>query len=923
MPQLENPENEMRKRILGGRAVIVAGTGVSIAATIDPIDAKPHPQASWIGLLRHGLERGREIGRIDHDTVDVYQKLLQLDPTTHNLISVASAVTNALGGIQSSIYSDWLAQTIGQIKAHDRGILDSLNALRKQGNLLATTNYDSLLLGDSLQLTPVTWNQKDLFLSAARGELSDAVIFLHGHWQSASSVVLDWKSYDAISRDEEYRDDLLAVWKMTTWVYVGCGLYGLGDPDLDLLLDRYGERARNASQMDYCFVRKKDQESFQKHFDDRRLNICAISFGEEHSDLPTYLCQLTSNSPSTSASTSKPLNESPSGIPPAPAFYAEPDYIGSHRFVGREAELLDISKWAGASEQSNLLIFDAIGGSGKSMLTWEWLTKFAPTVRTDWAGRFWYSFYEHGAVMEDFCRRALAYTTGKPLKEFTDRKTSDMKGELISLLHSRPWLFVLDGLERILVAYHRIHASELADANVDEIQDELLERNTCDAIREEDNDLLRALAACSPSKILVSSRLVPRALLNASRQPIPGVCRATLGGLSDVDAERLLRSCDISGDSTQIQLFLRRNCGNHPLVIGVIAGLIANYLPDRFNFDRWLIDSVGGAAIALGNLELKQRRSNILDAAFTALPTPSRQLLTLVSFFSESVEYHTLEDFARHFEEDTESRQLSSTPSQYASSRPQVQLVQTPRPATGRNNLTRVSTTGRSTDFVEMGKKRKLLEDTVGDLERRGLLQFDAHYRRFELHPVVRSLVSKRMHSRDRKRLGSRVLDYFSSLPKTPYEMSSSLDELQVGLNIYRAFIKIERFKEAARILRCELEGPLFFNVEAYSDVLPLIHPFFPNGWDQLPKYLTGCEAACMVGCAGNALLCNGAFTEAVKAHGVAIQALLEIDNWCGASVYLRNLIFDFLELSQLASVMKACQLSIEFSESASLYDDV
>jgi hypothetical protein len=58
-----------------------------------------------------------------------------------------------------------------------------------------------------------------------------------------------------------------------------------------------------------------------------------------------------------------------------------------------------------------VLLFDAIGASGKSMLTWEWTTGHATKVRGDWAGRFWYSFYERGAVMAAFCR-ALAYVTG-------------------------------------------------------------------------------------------------------------------------------------------------------------------------------------------------------------------------------------------------------------------------------------------------------------------------------------------------------------------------------------------------------------------------------------------------------------------------------------------------------------------------------
>ena len=55
-----------------------------------------------------------------------------------------------------------------------------------------------------------------------------------------------------------------------------------------------------------------------------------------------------------------------------------------------------------------MLLFDAIGGTGKSMLTWHWFDTRA-SVRRDWAGRFWYSFYETGASMADCCRQALAY----------------------------------------------------------------------------------------------------------------------------------------------------------------------------------------------------------------------------------------------------------------------------------------------------------------------------------------------------------------------------------------------------------------------------------------------------------------------------------------------------------------------------------
>jgi hypothetical protein len=118
-------------------------------------------------------------------------------------------------------------------------------------------------------------------------------------------------------------------------------------------------------------------------------------------------------------------------IPKPPAFYAEPDYIGSHKFVGRESQLAELSDWAKPADPTNLLLFEAIGGNGKSMLTWEWTTNHATKVRSDWAGRFWYSFYERGAIMADFCQRALAYMTGRPLEEFQKKKTTELEDQLL------------------------------------------------------------------------------------------------------------------------------------------------------------------------------------------------------------------------------------------------------------------------------------------------------------------------------------------------------------------------------------------------------------------------------------------------------------------------------------------------------------
>jgi hypothetical protein len=134
--------------------------------------------------------------------------------------------------------------------------------------------------------------ETDALIGVVRNWDTSKIIFLHGYWRHPESVILDWKSYDRIARDERYREDLAAFWKTHIWVYVGCGVNGLTDPDFGLLLERYGGRARQAGHWDYCLVRNDQREEFQAYFDTNKLNIRAIPFGSDHSDLPQYLRSL-------------------------------------------------------------------------------------------------------------------------------------------------------------------------------------------------------------------------------------------------------------------------------------------------------------------------------------------------------------------------------------------------------------------------------------------------------------------------------------------------------------------------------------------------------------------------------------------------------------------------------------------------------
>lgn len=929
-------EASLRETIRGGLAVIVAGTGVSVAASYDAKTKQAHPQASWAGLLIDGLGWLKARGLIDEEIADAQLKLLTKKPQTHRFISAAEDITRGMGGERSDHFAAWLKRTVGSIKAHDRSILDALHAIRREGNLLATTNYDGLLLDDHTQLEPVTWLDADDLIDVVRTRDRDRIIFLHGYWRRPESVILDWKSYERITRDERYRGDLAAIWKTCIWVYVGCGVDGLNDPDFGLLLERYGQRARQAGHWDYCLIRDEQREEFQAHFDGKKLNIRAIPYGRSHADLPKYLESLVP-APEPAAAVSQAVPDSApgaaerDGIPTPPAFYAEPDYIGLHRFVGRGAELETLNDWARAADPTNVLLFEAIGGNGKSMLTWEWTTNRAKSVRTDWAGRFWYSFYEKDAIMADFCRRALAYMTGRPLGEFAKRKTAALAPELLARLHARSWLLILDGLERVLVAYHRIDAAELREEEADAPTDKIASRNPCDAIREEDNDLLRALAGARPSKILISSRLTPRVLLNPAGQPISGARRITLPGLRPSDAEALLRSCGrqedsdpgIRGDFAAIQRYLSENCDNHPLVVGVVGGLIQNYLPDRGNFDAWVADSEGGAKLDLASLNLTQRRNHILRAALDDLPAASRQMLSTLALVSDSVDYETLKAFNPHLPPEPEDVRKPEPPEARWSSvdgelvrwsamsdeqRSGIRRQYDAELARWKDHERALQACHASTEYRAASKK---LAETVGDLEQRGLLQYDHRTSRYGLHPVVRSVAVGGLKAEEKERYGQLVVDHFSSIPHNPYEEAETLDDLRPALHVVRMLLKLGRYQQAARAYRGELSNALFFNVEANVEIVSLLRPFFGAAWGEPAGSLREGTVAVLMTRAALALQRCGELDTALANHAVAVRINVSREKWASVGVNLRNIAENLTIQNRLAQADRVGRLAL------------
>jgi len=565
-------------------------------------------------------------------------------------------------------------------------------------------------------------------------------------------------------------------------------------------------------------------------------------------------------------------------LPKPPELRAVPSYLGSHGFVGRTSELETLDAWAGEADPNAILLFEAIGGSGKSMLTWEWVTNHAVAAREDWAGRFWYSFYERGALTTDFCREALAYMTGQPVETFKKMRIRELAERLIPVLERQPWLVVLDGLERVLVAYNRSDAAQLLDEEADTAGDQIAKRDPCAAIRPGDDDLLRALAAVSRSKILVTSRLTPRALINRSGMPVPGVRREILQGLRPADAEVLMRGAGISGGSKTIQSYVQQHCDCHPLVVGVLAGLINDYMPARGDFDIWLAAPDGGRSLDLGALDLIQKRNHILDAAIQTLSPKALQLLQTLALLQRGADYELLMALNPHLPAESDDIDDVSEPAKSAAA--------------------------------------KDLNDTIRDLERRGLLQYERGKRRYDLHPVVRGVASGRMRGDERAARGEQVVDYFTSKSPGTWDDADSLDDLAPGLQLVTTLTQLGRFDEAVSTYGGSLGDALMFTCQAHAEVLALLRPFFPGGWDSETVALGDSDRCSLFNEAAGPLLDIDSL-QAQRLLERRLRLIIASDNAKEVGATLRNLSSSFNRTGKLAPQQRSTSLALDLAQAA------
>ncbi|MEN3335244.1 MAG: hypothetical protein V7641_4609 [Blastocatellia bacterium] len=495
-----------------------------------------------------------------------------------------------------------------------------------------------------------------------------------------------------------------------------------------------------------------------------------------------------------------------SDIPKPPEIYVAHPYtlLQTGDLIGRQNELNLLTDWVArprsAVYQARIFNVVAIGGMGKSALTWKWFNDIAPNEMKPLVGRMWWSFYESDATFENFIIRALAYVSGRAREDIEkNTKPGEREELLLATLDREPFLFVLDGLERILIAYARMDANRLADDDLDQQTANVVAgmmglpesaaqsftgqhrlRKTADPRA---GNFLRRLARVRASRILVSTRLYPADLQTVTGEPLPASVARFIGGLSDDDALNLWRTFGVSGSREEL-LRLFHIFGSHPLLIQALAGEIGHYHRAPGDFDTWRSNHPDFDPFSL---PLVQARSHILEFAWRGLNEPAKKVLHTIAPFRMPATYDTLAAL----------------------------LI-------GENKV-----------FSNENE----LDAALMELEDRGLLGWDKRANRYDLHPIVRGVVWAGLSKDMRRDVFTTLHAHFEAMPKIEnYLQVESLEDLTPAIELYNTLIGLGRYDDAFVVFRNHISLATLYRLSASRQRVELLEMLFPDGLEQLPR---------------------------------------------------------------------------------------
>jgi tetratricopeptide (TPR) repeat protein len=298
--------------------------------------------------------------------------------------------------------------------------------------------------------------------------------------------------------------------------------------------------------------------------------------------------------------------EPPSAPGPEGWCIMEP-HAAAGTFAGRSRQLKLLDEWLDADVAHPVLVLQAPSGYGKSALAWHWLLHYAPRR---WSKVVWWSFSEPTHTMRRFIAKTLSYLAAGITAE--PGKARDGVSDLLDCLRSSVTLVVLDDIEATLRSRDGESMERLGDR------------------------FLRGMASLPgiASKMLVLTRLRPRALAARDGAPLAGCREERLGPLAPAEACDYLRRHGIAGTRVELERACKRY-DFHPLAINLLAAQVVSDLEKP------------GDIAAARHVRVSGDAAGAAAESLVGLGTSARSLLHWIACFRGAVSYGALSASAR------------------------------------------------------------------------------------------------------------------------------------------------------------------------------------------------------------------------------------------------------------------------------------
>lgn len=291
-------------------------------------------------------------------------------------------------------------------------------------------------------------------------------------------------------------------------------------------------------------------------------------------------------------------------------------------FTGRVAERAMLTQWLNEDSDNRLFILRALGGFGKSALTWHWLTHDVDLKV--WKKVIFWSFYEGDSSFESFVKETLEY-----LKIEIPEGQRNQVDESLKALQKEKVLLIMDGFERVLRAYSNMSAPYQGD------EEPKLEENQFDCVNPNAEIFLKGICSLPnvKSKVLMTTRLTPRAV-KPRREFIVGCKEFELTAMQKEDAVEFFKKQGIKGNHTEIESACAPY-GYHPLSLRILAGYILKDFEKPADITAAQKQKIDGDII--------QQKNHVMKSAYDALLPDRQKLLCTIACFRSPVELKTLE----------------------------------------------------------------------------------------------------------------------------------------------------------------------------------------------------------------------------------------------------------------------------------------